>query len=282
MTNNKIREFRNDTGLTQQDLAEKVGCTKQYIQRIEGEHEAVKIDIAFEICSVLEAGFVDVFPETSEIIEKAMERSSFQADVSQGNNETEKMKEFSLHLFEDSDLREGMEKAGIDMFIGQHSLNYDLRGGATGNLQITTQERDRLLRFIQWEGRTAPFMSFYSGAWQILINLDHLLFGHFLFDVHKRSDIRAEKARNVEIFFADRAEPQGLSVEEDEIDPKTHESADQISYLITIAENIDEEDEFFFIEDEDGETAVFRIEDVAMVKIPLWTFNYDLEPPDND
>ena len=47
--------------------------------------------------------------------------------------------------------------------------------------------------------------------------------------------------------------------------------------LITIAENIHADDVFFYIEDENEETAVFRIEDVAMMKIPLWTFKDDLD-----
>jgi transcriptional regulator with XRE-family HTH domain len=39
MAKNRIKELRSDKGLTQNDLTELIGCTKQYVQRIEDGHE---------------------------------------------------------------------------------------------------------------------------------------------------------------------------------------------------------------------------------------------------
>lgn len=87
------------------------------------------------------------------------------------------------------------------MFTGTHYFKYRLRGGTTGYIEITTQEKNRLWRFVQRAGsNSTPFAAFYSRGWCVLLNLDHLIFCQFLFD-EQRSD--AEKEGAVEIFFAD-------------------------------------------------------------------------------
>ncbi len=263
MSDNKIKYFRDKKGITQQSLSEKIACSKHYIQRIEGGLEAIKIEIALEICRVLETDFVDLFPETKGIVKIS-----------------EKNKEPFRHLFENFELRKRMEKAGIDMFTGQRYFEYNLRGGASGALEITTQEKDRLLENVQNRNELTQFVAFHSGAWCILMNLDHLIFGQFLFEWEGTPGIHTEDAHAVEIFFADNADPKVLGVEEDEPDPADLQSPGQIGSIISLAESFIEQGEFFSIEDEDGELAIFPAHDVAMMKAPLWTFYLDLEPPE--
>ncbi len=263
MSDNKIKYFRDKKGITQEDLAEKIACTKHYIQRIEGGHEAVKIENALAICKALKSDFVDLFPGTKDIVEKS-----------------EKSKKPFRHLFENFELMEGMEKAGIDMFTGQRYFEYNLRGGASGAFEITTQEKDRLVENVLNRNESTPFVAFHSGAWCILMNLDHLIFGQFLFDFESASEIQVEDAYAVEIFFADNAEPKVIEVEEDEPDPADLESPGEIGSIIVGAETMVENGEFFSIEDEDGELAIFPAHEIAMLKAPLWIFNPDLEPPE--
>ena len=262
MLANRIEHFRDKKGMTQQDLAEKLACIRQCIQRIESGHEAVKIEVALEICKALESDFVDLFPETRDIIKKS-----------------EKNKEPFRHLFENADLKAGMEKAGIDMFTGERYFSYNLRGGASGVLEITTQEKGRMLGNVLYRDSSTPFVAFHSGAWCILLNLDHLVFGQFLFEWGSPAESHAEDAYGVEIFFADNADPKVLEVDEDEPDPVDLESPGQIGSIISLAETMIEEGEFFSIKDGDGELAFFLANDVAMMKAPLWVLYPELDPP---
>lgn len=263
MLENRIEHFRDKRGMAQQDLAEKLACTRQYIQRVEGGHEAVKIEIALEICKALECDFVDIFPGTRDTIKKS-----------------EKNEEPLRQLFENAELKEGMEKAGIDMFSGERYFRYNLRSGVSGALEMTTQEKDRLLNNVFNRNGSTPFVAFHSGAWCILLNLDHLVFGQFLFEWGKGQENNTEDAYALEIFFADNADPKVLAVEEDEPDPADLESPGQIGSIIFLAETMIEQGEFFSVEDEDGELAFFPANDVAMMKAPLWVLYPDLMPPE--
>ena len=59
---NRIRELRKETGrLTQQDLAEMVGVTRQTIIAIEAEKYAPSLELAFRIARAFELPFEEVF-----------------------------------------------------------------------------------------------------------------------------------------------------------------------------------------------------------------------------
>ena len=226
MVNNRIAECRRNIGITQQDLAKRIGREKSYIQRIEGGHEAIKFDTAFGICEALGVSFVDLFPNMAKIIEIAKKKGKAQQHlVSPEKIEVGKKNELYRHLLQDSDLRKALEKAGIDMFIERHHLYCELRGGGGGDFEITTPERKRILESLQCKNWMTRFAEFSSGPWLILINLDHLIFAHFLFDRYERGDNVSEEALDIEIILSDRAEPQHLSVEKDEMDPEAKVSA---------------------------------------------------------
>ena len=263
MTDIRIKEIREKAGMTQQQLADQVNCTIEHIQRIEGGHEAVKFLLALEICRVLDSELKELFPKSRRTLQEARK----------GDKKVE-------DLLADENLRKGMEDAGIDMFSGIHFFKYRLRGGTEGILEITSQEKDRLWRNLQDVGHeNTPFVSFYSGNWCVLLNLDHLLFCHLLFDF---TESRQAPAYAVEVFLSDRETAIEIEVERDDINPEDPDELGQIGMLIVDADTMVEEGEFWKIEDLDCETAFFRAEDVAMLKVPLWVFNEDLEIPDDD
>ena len=263
MVENRIKEIREQKGITQQELSNQVNCTKKYIQRIEGAHEAVKFGMALKISAALESDLVEVFPKAKETVQKAIKKNWRIED-----------------LYRNSELRQGMESAGIDMFPGVHYFKYQLRGGTTGIYEITSQERDRLqMNFQNSDKDNTPFVAFYSGEFCVLVNFRHLIFGHFLFDF---TASREESAPAVEIFFADGSNPVVLEVDEDELDAAEPETTGQVACIVFQAETWVEKNDFFSLIDADLEIAFFRAEDVAMMKIPLWTFNPDIEPSDYD
>lgn len=48
-----IKAMRNEAGLTQEELAEKIGTKKSYISRIENGNSAIQLNTLFRICNGL-------------------------------------------------------------------------------------------------------------------------------------------------------------------------------------------------------------------------------------
>lgn len=58
---NRIRELRLAAGLSQQELAVRVGATRQTINAIEQEKYSPSLELAFRIAEAFGVGFEDVF-----------------------------------------------------------------------------------------------------------------------------------------------------------------------------------------------------------------------------
>ncbi len=58
---NKVKEFRTDLGLTQEDLAEKAGVTRQTIISIEKGVYAPSVTLAILLCRALKKEVEQVF-----------------------------------------------------------------------------------------------------------------------------------------------------------------------------------------------------------------------------
>ena len=71
--NNKIRKLRFENGeMTQKELAQQVGCTRQTINAIEAGKYGPALELAFKIAAVFGVGIEDVFQY--EIQAKSEER----------------------------------------------------------------------------------------------------------------------------------------------------------------------------------------------------------------
>ena len=58
---NRIRELRTARGLSQGELADEVGATRQTINAIEQEKYAPTLELAFRIAQAFDADFEDVW-----------------------------------------------------------------------------------------------------------------------------------------------------------------------------------------------------------------------------
>lgn len=58
---NRIRNLRLEANLSQQELAEQVGATRQTINAIEQEKYSPSLELAFRLALVFNAEFGDVF-----------------------------------------------------------------------------------------------------------------------------------------------------------------------------------------------------------------------------
>lgn len=64
---NHVRERRNDAGLSQADLAEGVGVTRQTINAIERERYDPSLELAFKLAAFFDCRVEDLFdPELEE------------------------------------------------------------------------------------------------------------------------------------------------------------------------------------------------------------------------
>lgn len=61
LKNDLRRLRRGKVDLTQTELARRVGCTRQTIAAIEGQHYNPSLTLALEIAEVLEVGIQDLF-----------------------------------------------------------------------------------------------------------------------------------------------------------------------------------------------------------------------------
>ncbi|TBR12427.1 MAG: transcriptional regulator [Lysobacter sp.] len=58
---NRLKQLRQDAGITQQDLADAAGVTRQTIIAIEGEKYSPSLEVAFLIAEALGIGIDEVF-----------------------------------------------------------------------------------------------------------------------------------------------------------------------------------------------------------------------------
>ena len=58
---NSIRTLRADAGLTQQDLADRIGVTRQTVNAIEGDKYSPSLEVAFRIATVFAVPLEAVF-----------------------------------------------------------------------------------------------------------------------------------------------------------------------------------------------------------------------------
>lgn len=65
--NNELREHRDVAGLSQADLAERVGVSRQTINAIERERYDPSLELAFELAAYFDCQIEDLFdPEMEE------------------------------------------------------------------------------------------------------------------------------------------------------------------------------------------------------------------------
>jgi DNA-binding XRE family transcriptional regulator len=262
MAKNQIRKLREQKSMSQRQLAEAVATSQQQIQRIESGVQAARFDLAVRICSALEAPMEKVFPYTKKPIARLRREASVDVDL------------------EDKHFDKGMESAGIEMEPAVLTFKFRLRGGFEGAFPISAKERDRLWGAVQDNSRLEPFMVFDSEAHRIALNMNHLVFCHFLFDPpFSIGNKDQELSFDVEVVLAGEKESLTFGAEPDSDDlanEAAEESDVQFQHLLFMAEIGTDLDYTFHFIDIDGETAFFPPKDLAMIKIPLWFVESEL------
>ncbi|GIM29863.1 hypothetical protein CPJCM30710_25290 [Clostridium polyendosporum] len=61
----RIKETRKTVGITQQELAQKVGATREYISNIENNHKKPSLDLLERIALVLNTSIKDLIEDSA-------------------------------------------------------------------------------------------------------------------------------------------------------------------------------------------------------------------------
>jgi transcriptional regulator with XRE-family HTH domain len=249
---NKVRTLRRSLGLSQKELARRAQTSQLHIQRIEAG-QVTRLKLANDVALALNKPLHVAFPALRRLMGKL------------GSVEL-------AHLLSDEKLRMRFVAAGIDIDPQINSFRFILKNGFGSYVEISGCEKSRL-----WQTLRVPasiFVVFDGIEERMAINVQKLAFWQFLFDMPERwenADCESSAKSQIKIWIGESIVPLVLDVEPDPIEFGTEE-ADRDAVLQGLffdLEHCHESDETFRVDDQDGETAFFRAENIAMLSVPL-------------
>jgi transcriptional regulator with XRE-family HTH domain len=255
---NRIGLLRKKKGLSQKQLADAAKTSQQQIQRIEAGVQNARFDLAARICAALNASMSEVFPTTELSLTRFFRKGKKPSDI-----------------FDDEAAIRGLEDAGIDMDPAERTFKYRLRGGAEGQLAISGASYEQLWSVVQDADPPNGFAVFDAGARRYALNLNHLLFCHFLFDppnqLLRNANAVDDENCTAEFFLSDSSTPSKVDVNPDcaSIDDDDVSDWESVQLQDLFASAASDPLQRFKLMDVDGETAFFRPQDVAMISAPL-------------
>jgi DNA-binding XRE family transcriptional regulator len=261
---NTIRKYRHRLNLTQKDLGDSLGTTRQHIQRIEvGEY--VKLDLALRICAALNQLIEVVFPPTKKAI-ALLQKKGFNG-TNRSHPEADRF----------------MEEAGIDVDPADWTVEFQLKNGLKGVWNLSWPEANRLVRRAQ-DAENVFFCS-QSRMIAFAVNLQHLCFFHVRFGINEAAEKEVEQNGQVLVYLADSRKPLVFDAGPDPEPPKTMSEDEgvfrNLLYDLEMMDRDSRVDPVIDFEDLDGEQAFFRTERVALIEIPLELIHPEMEDDDD-
>lgn len=253
MAENCVKKFRTAQKLSQRELAKLAKTSQQQIQRVETGAQVVRLDLATAIAVALGKPLEMVFPAIKKSL-KALNKAG-------------------LGPLKDDEVRQAEDEAGIDIDPRVWTFRVLLKNGVHRDVAISGAEKARL-----WERLHILDRGFYvldTAAERIALNSRHVVLWQFLFDpinIAPKADEKTDANRlPLNIWNAYAAEPWPLFVDPDveEFGPEDADEHAPLQGLFFDLEQCMDDDQLFYITDEDGETAFFRVGHVSMVSVPL-------------
>jgi DNA-binding XRE family transcriptional regulator len=263
---NNLRKLREAAGMSPAELAALVGSTAIDIHRIEHNRLLAPVNLALGVSKVLKKSVEAVFPGTKE----------------------------ALSLFENELKRPGLpsqqafralREVGLEGDTRQHRLQVLLRGHRKTMLfPLEARDADRLFSVVQKEKANgeAQFICFDSAGLSVAINLARLVYVHFLWEAPfvkilptGNRDNEEDPNEVIRIFVDQDNDPIILQAEPE----NGSDFEDEQNYLNDVFLNLDsgfkEPHERVHIVDDAGESAFFRVGDIALMTAPLWVLYRD-------
>jgi DNA-binding XRE family transcriptional regulator len=269
--NNKIKALRLKAGISQRELAKRVGTSQQQIQRVETGQVAARLELATKLSRSLGVPLTVLFPGSKKALGK------FAKEV---NDEPQYLPSNEAYA--------GLERSGIEADPRVWTMLTRLRGHQKAiKFEIEPAERRRLFQLIQDENpadRAMSFVLFDTEDERVAVNLRELTYCHFLFDGPAASVATTQDPmeKGVVAYLSRNNSPLEFGVEPDA--GSSDDENDEGSFrniFFHMETHVEEHDRFHF-EDEDGEDVFLRAGDLALIRVPLWVISPETEEEDDN
>jgi DNA-binding XRE family transcriptional regulator len=267
---NKIKALRVKNGISQRELAKRVGTSQQQIQRLETGRVAARLELATKLSQSLGVPLAVLFPASKKALGKF----------------AKEIEEEPKYLPTDTAYAH-LEQSGIEADPRVWTILILLRGHQKAiKFEIEPAEKRRLFQVIQDEQRAGDAMSFAVFDTQderVAVNLRELMYCHFLFDAPGSSVVKRDARENrVLAYFSGNSSPVDFGVEPDSGSADDDEYEGSFRNIFFEMETYVEEQDRFYFEDEDGEVVFLRAGDLALLRVPLWVISPEKEEEDED
>src|SRR5262245_8555366 len=259
---NRIKEFRQQLGLTQHALARKVGTSQPQIGRIEAGKTEAPAEVAAALASALGQPLDILFPDAGKLlarIQNEIRTSECPASDKGGSH---------------------MTAHGVKADAQRWNLRCLLRGHDEPlRFQISESEKRRLLKKIQQEKDESSFMSFVifdTRTARIAMNLGELQLCRFRRHV-SREEEEYERQSDIRIYFRGGAEPFLFDAQRDSGHPDNEEDPGAFRHIFTMLDFETEKHYRYRFREPDGEDVFVRAGDIALLEVPLWVVEAEFE-----
>lgn len=252
---NKVKENRVKKGLTQKELAEKIGTSQQQIQRIESGAIKVRIETATKIADILGMKAEKLFPGLAEIF-RQMKRKKW-------NN--------PLEMIEDEKVASKAEHWGIELDPKMWTLVVRLKGHTKElSFPMSSSDEKRLWYRVQKkDDEIIQFFVFDSEATCVSINMRQIAFCQTVFDYSPTEEERKEP-KEVVVYLAGNKKPVLFEVDEDPPYEPGEDEGQMRSIFFDMDGGIIERNDYVKFIDQDGERVYINAEELALLEVPLW------------
>jgi len=267
---NKIKALRSKNGISQRELAKRVGTSQQQIQRLETGQVAARVELARKLSDSLGVPLSVLFPGSKKALGK----------FSKG------IKEEPRYL-PSNEAYDELAQTGIEADPRLWTFFVLLRSHKKViKFELEPAEKRRLFRLVQEEKEAAETMSFVlfdTIDERVAINLRELAYCHFLFDAPSNS-VRTEESSMLRVmaYLCGNHEPFEFGVEPDFDSPDEEDDSGAFRNIFFYMEtHVEEHDRFYFV-DEDGEDVFLRAGDLALLRVPLWVISADMDEEEDE
>ena len=272
--NNKVRALRIKHGISQRELAKRVGTSQQQIQRVETGQVAARLELATELSHALGVPLAVLFPDSKQALKR------FSKEITEEPKYLPSNKAYT-----------DLERSGIEADSRVWTILIGLRGHESAlQFEVEPAEKRRLFRLVQDEKPADGSMSFALFETEdecVAVNLRELTYCHFLFDgplagLAKQEPQDEIDEKPVVAYISGNHHGLEFGVDADLGSPEDEDDEGQFRSILFYMETHVEEHDRFYFKDEDGEDVFLRAGDLALLRVPLWVIAPEPEEEDSD
>src|SRR4030095_9301344 len=255
----RIKEFRQQLGLTQHALAKRIGTNQPQIGRIEAGKTEAPAEVAAALASALGQPLDILFPDAGKLLARI--QNEIRTPESPARDQG----------------RSDMTITGPKANAQRWNLRCLLKGHQEPlRFEISENEKRRLLKKIQQEKYESSFMSFAvfdTRTARIALNLAELQFCRFV--PHLPREEEYIRQSDIQIYFRGATEPFLFDAQRDSGHPDDEEDAGVFRHIFMMLDFETEKPYRYRFREPAGEDVFIRAGDIALLEVPLWVVEPD-------